>query len=110
MDGQLRDGRTNGRSTDGRLTDERGRRLTDERSGWADGRTGRRTEETDGLTKITGGLTDADGQADGWKGEGRTGGCGRTTEGAERWQRVQERELAGAAAAASTGEQWKRER
>ena len=59
------DGRMNGRLKDGRLTDERGGRLTDKLSECSNRQTSRRIEETDGLTKNTGGLTDADNQADG---------------------------------------------
>ena len=53
------------------MTDELGGRLTDGLDGKTDGRTGRRIEETDGLNKTTGGMTDTDGQADRWTGEGR---------------------------------------
>ena len=79
VDGRTVEGQTNGRSTGGRLMDERGGRLTDGLDGQTDGRTGRRIEETDGLTKTMGGLTDAYGQADRWTGEERTGGLKRTT-------------------------------
>ena len=68
VDGQTVDGQT-GRTVDG---------LTD---GQADGH-----RKTDGLTEMTGGLTDADGQADGWTREGRTGDVGARRRERERRQ------------------------
>ena len=77
--------------------------------GLMDGRADRQ-RKTDGLTEITGGLTDADGQADWWTGEGQTGDAdGRPSE-REQWQRDQERERVGEAEADSAGRQRKRER
>ena len=73
--------------------------------GQADGQ-----RKTDGLNEIMGGLTDADGQADNWKEEGHTGNADGRPKKGERWQRDQERERAGEAAADSAGRQRKRER
>ena len=69
-----------------------------------------RQRKTDGLTEITGGLTDADGQADWRTGEGQTGDAdGRPSE-REQWQREQDRERVGEEEADSAGRQRKRER
>ena len=60
-------------SKDVQLTDEQGGRLTDKRSGCSGGRTGSRVEETDRLTKTTGGITDADGRQTVGRKDGRGG-------------------------------------
>ena len=96
-----------GRPRDVRLTDERGGQLTDKRSGCSDGCTGRRIEETVGLTETRGVLTDADGRRTVGRKDGRGGCNGRPRE--RNGGSGCKRKRAAAAAAASAACQRKRE-